>query len=275
LRTNAQFYIYDFMRDDLDLLQGSWAVAELEMEGQTISGGMLANARVEITGNRFSSIGMGSVYEGIVILDETANPHRLDMKFDAGPEKGNTNLGIYELDGDTWKICLATRSDVRPTVFSASAGSGFVFETLTRSTAAPLGKDTTQSSQKAAPASVGSLATEFEGEWRMVSAVMDGQPMEESAVEWVKRVTHGNETIVYAGPQVMMKVEFTSDDSEYPKTIDYHNTAGSNKGKAQHGIYEFEGGLLKLCVAPPGGLRPTHFESIPGDKRTFTVWKRN
>ena len=57
------------MRNDLDRMQGAWSVLELEMEGQTISGGMLANARVEISGSRFSSIGMGSVYEGTLILD--------------------------------------------------------------------------------------------------------------------------------------------------------------------------------------------------------------
>src|SRR5262245_43858474 len=125
------------MRDDLDLLQGTWAVVELEMEGQTISGGMLANERVEITGSRFSSLGMGAVYEGTVLLDDSVSPHTLTMKFDAGPEKGNTNLGIYELHGDSWKICLSTRGDVRPAEFSAPAGSGFVFEKLTRNEVAP------------------------------------------------------------------------------------------------------------------------------------------
>jgi uncharacterized protein (TIGR03067 family) len=266
------------MRDDLDLIQGTWAVMELEMEGQTISGGMLANARVEVTGNRFSSLGMGAVYEGTVTLDDSANPHQLNMKFDAGPEKGNTNLGIYEIDGDTWKICLATRSDVRPSEFSAPAGSGFVFETLTRSEAAALKKDKSPSPKAAAAPARSPLVSEvseFEGEWRMVSAVMDGNPMDPSAVEWVKRVTHGNETTVYAGPQVMMKMEFTSDASKAPKTIDYLNTAGSNKGKSQQGIYDFEGGLLRVCVAPPGGPRPTQFQSNRGDGRTFTVWRRS
>ena len=107
-----------------------------------------------------------------------------------------------------------------------------------------------------------------------VSAVMDGIPMDPSAVQWVKRVTHGSETTVYAGPQVMMKMEFTFDASKAPKTIEYDNTAGSNKGKTQQGIYEFEGDLLKLCVAAPGKPRPTQFQSDRGDGRTFTVWKR-
>jgi uncharacterized protein (TIGR03067 family) len=265
------------MRDDLDLIQGTWAVAELQMEGQTISGGMLANARVEIAGNRFSSLGMGTVYEGTVALNDSTNPHQLNMKFDAGPEKGNTNLGIYELKGDTWKICLSTRGEVRPTEFSAPAGSGFVFEMLTRSEAASAKKDKAPSPKAAvARATTGSpLASDFEGEWSMVSAVMDGTPMDPSAVEWVKRITHGSETTVYAGPQVMMKMEFISDASKAPKTIDYVNTAGSNKGKSQQGIYEFDGDRLKICAAAPGKPRPTQFQSDRGDGRTFTVWKRS
>jgi uncharacterized protein (TIGR03067 family) len=265
------------MRDDLDLIQGTWAVTELQMEGQTLSGGMLSNARVEITGNRFSSLGMGTVYEGTVTLDVSANPHQLNMKFDAGPEKGNTNLGIYELKGDTWNICLSTRGEVRPTEFSAPAGSGFVFEMLTRSDAASFKKEKSSSPRAVvAPAKTSStIASHFEGEWNMVSAVMDGTPMDPSAVAWVKRITHGSETTVYAGPQVMMKMEFISDASNTPKTIDYVNTAGSNKGKTQQGIYEFEDDLLKICVAAPGKPRPKEFRSDRGDGRTFTVWKRD
>lgn len=273
MRRASQFYIYAFMRDDLDLLQGTWAVAELEMEGNTISGGMLANARVEVTGSRFSSIGMGTVYEGTFTLDNSRKPCQLNMTFDAGPEKGNTNLGIYELAGDTWKICLSTRGDVRPSEFSAPARSGFVFETLTRRESVPLKKDKVASATASASAARSALVSEFEGEWQMVSAVMDGQPMDPMAVKWVKRVTHGNETTVYAGPQIMMKMEFTWDPSQVPGTIDYLNTGGSNKGKTQEGIYEFVDGMLKVCVAPPGGKRPTEFRSDRGDGRTFTVWK--
>jgi len=54
------------------------------------------------------------------------------MRFAAGPEMGNTNLCIYELDGDIWKICIATRGSVRPSSFASTPGSGFAFETLTR-----------------------------------------------------------------------------------------------------------------------------------------------
>jgi len=130
----------------------------------------------------------------------------------------------------------------------------------------------TSKAAKAVPASAG--GNDLEGEWNLVSAVMDGKPMDDSMVKWVNRVTHGNQTTVYAGPQVMLKVEFTVDASTTPKAIDYVGLAGPNLCKIQHGIYEFEGDLLKMCVAAPGTARPTAFESVPGDGGTLTVWKR-
>ena len=262
------------MAQDIDLLQGPWTVTALEMDGQEVSAG-LDNARIVIEGSRFTSTGMGAVYEGTLELDTSTNPRQLTMKFDAGPEKGNTNPGIYKLDGDTLKLCLATRGGVRPSSFASTPGSGFAVETLRRGDAGAPAQTKAQPSKKSAPATPGGAsATEFEGEWRMVSAIMDGKPMDKSMVKWVKRITQGNQSTVYAGPQVMLKVEFTSDSSKSPKTIDYINTAGSHKGKTQLGIYEFEGELLKICVAAPGAARPTEFQSTPGDSGALTVWKR-
>ena len=75
---------------------------------------------------------MGATYQGTLEIDESTSPRQLNMRFDAGPEEGNTNLCIYELDGDIWKICIATRGTVRPSSFASTPGSGFAFETLTR-----------------------------------------------------------------------------------------------------------------------------------------------
>src|SRR5262249_21251928 len=129
-------------------------------------------------------------------------------------------------------------------------------------------------SKKASSEVAAAPATEFEGEWQMISGVMNGQPMSKSDVQWVKRVTRGNQTSVIAGPQVLMSMQFTHDPAASPKTIEYVHTAGASKGKTQYGIYEFEGDLLKVCASAPGAAQPGEFESKPGDGRTFTVWKR-
>ena len=263
------------MPEDLDRLQGSWTLAALEMDGQKMPASMLANARIVIQGRRFTSTGMGAMYEGAVELDASHTPGHIDMKFDAGPESGNTNLGIYALEGDNLKICLATRGSLRPSSFASSSGSGFALETFTRESAPVARRGNVRSPKTAATATPNRTpATELEGEWSMVSGILDGRPMDESLVKWVKRVTQGNQTTVYAGPQVMLQAEFTHDPSKSPKTIDYINTAGSNKGKIQHGIYAFEGDLLRIYMSAPGVARPAKFNLKPGKEGTLTVWKK-
>src|SRR5262245_58544697 len=120
------------MNGDLEKLQGTWNVSALEVEGTSTPDAMLEHAQVTVKGKRFTSTGMGATYEGSLKLDSSANPRQIDMQFDAGPEQGNVNLGIYKLDGDTWKLCLAVRGTVRPKQFVSPAGSGFAVETLTR-----------------------------------------------------------------------------------------------------------------------------------------------
>ena len=266
------------MNDDLKSLQGVWNVSSLEVDGQKMPEHMLANGKIVIQGSRFTSTGMGPVYEGMVTLDASSNPRHIDMTFDAGPEKGNTNLGIYKLDGDTWTLCLAMRGSVRPSKFATTNGSGFALESLTRGSASPSAKAKRPSSQKAPKQTVeisSGVKTEFEGEWQMVSGVMSGAAMDAASVQWVKRITVGNQTTVHAGPQTILKVTFTHDRSKLPQTLTYVITAGSGKGKTQMGIYEFEGDLLRICMSAPGSpSAPAQFESQRGDGRTLTAWKR-
>jgi uncharacterized protein (TIGR03067 family) len=274
------------MPRDLDHLQGAWRISSLELDGQEMSAEVLEGARIEINGERFITTGMGSEYTGTVGLNASAMPRQIDMKFDSGPEAGNVNLGIYELLQDGWRLCLATRGGVRPRKFATSFGSGYALEVLTRASMEYRRKasERTSGNGHAKHVAAGKTAntskpnsppTELEGEWKMVRGMMNGVEMDDSMTQWVKRVTEGNVSTVTAGPQTMLKVEFTADASKSPKTIDYVNLAGAHKGKKQAGIYEFEGELLKICVSGPGLARPSEFVSKPGDLRAFTVWKKS
>jgi uncharacterized protein (TIGR03067 family) len=256
------------MKKEIDLLQGIWNISRLEVDGQAMPSDMLGGGQIVIQGERFKSTGMGAVYEGKLELNASARPKQITMHFDAGPEKGNANLGIYKLQADSWQLCLATRGSVRPAKFATEPGTGFALETLVR------GKVEKAAPKPAARHKAGAPRTEFDGEWRMISGVMDGTPMKQSDVQWVRRITIADETTIQAGPQTLMKMTFTSDASTSPSAMDYVHTAGAHKGKRQEAIYRFGGDRLTVCAAAPGSPRPKTFESTRGDGRSLTVWER-
>ncbi len=242
----------------------------LELDGQAMPGGMLGGARIVVKGDRFQSLGMGAVYEGVMKLDPEANPKAFDLTFTAGPEKGNTALAIYELNGDDWRLCLTTRGGARPKRFATEPGTGHALETLTRGKPATIPAPAIEVAE--APAASGP-PTELEGEWRMVSGFMDGHPVEASLVKYGKRLTRGNQTTVQFGPQVFLKATFTIDQEKSPREIDFLHTEGMHSGKTQLGIYECDGSKMKLSASTPGQPRPTDFKPRKGDGKTIAEWK--
>jgi len=261
------------MNKDIERLQGTWQIVDLELEGQKSPA---MGAKITIQGNRFITTGMGPQYEGNLEVDEAESPKIINMVFDVGPEKGNTSLGIYEIENDTWKICLTSRGNNRPKKFATEPGTGHACEVLKREKPAggsPAGSAAAKERPTVAQADSPHLKL-LEGEWKMVSGTLDGLPLDQQVVQQTKRVTRGNETTVYMGPQVYMNATFSVDPEATPKSIDYVHTQGPMKGQTQLGIDEVERDTLKISFAAPGQERPTDFTSKPGDGRTVTVWKR-
>jgi len=221
---------------------------------------------------------MGATYEGTFKVDAARTPRTLDLLFTEGPEKGNTALGIYELDGDTWKLCLSVTAKTRPKEFATKAGSGYALETLKREVPGK-SSEAADTAGKGEPADQGAKmpdkqTAELEGEWSMVSGEIEGQALPEAFVKTGKRIVKGNQTTVTISGQIFMKATFTVDASKKPKTIDFMMTDGPSKGAKQQGIYELDGDTLRSCFASPGKDRPTDFRTKAGDGRTASVWKR-
>src|ERR1041385_8221755 len=107
------------MKREIERLQGTWNIVSLEMDGKAVSAAALGGAHITIQRDRFISTGMGAVYEGTIEVIARTSPKAFNLNFTTGPEKGNTNCGIYELDGEKWRICMNTRGPVRPKRFAA------------------------------------------------------------------------------------------------------------------------------------------------------------
>ncbi len=188
------------MTGDLKRLQGTWTIVEVETDGAKSDGG---GSKVALDGANFTTVAMGAEYSGTVALDAKKKPKTFDLLFTSGPHKGEKSLGIYELDGDTWRTCLALAGiKTRPKKFATAPGSGFALETLKRGDVAAL----------AEPAAEPGASETSAAEWELLSASIDGAPLEAQFVKYGRRSVHGNLLTVRFGPQVFVKTQFTVDE---------------------------------------------------------------
>jgi uncharacterized protein (TIGR03067 family) len=56
-------------------------------------------------------------------LDPSKSPKASDVTVVEGPNKGAVMLGIYEISGDTLKVCFDPEGKKRPTEFKSASGS--------------------------------------------------------------------------------------------------------------------------------------------------------
>jgi uncharacterized protein (TIGR03067 family) len=117
---------------DLSALQGSWKVTYLEVAGSLMPASSFLNAIVTLAGDSFESSGMGAVYRGKVKLSQEGSRRVFSLSFEDGPEKGNTNHALYELDGDTWTFCMDMKGGPAPMGLVSTAANGYALERLTR-----------------------------------------------------------------------------------------------------------------------------------------------
>jgi len=250
---------------DLEALQGVWHVTELESAGRTVSPAAFSGARLVLAGNRFESLGMGAVYEGTLRLDPSASPRAIDLQFTNGPEKGRCNAGIYELLPDGWRLCLNTLGPGRPGLFQTAPGTGLALEVLKRT--APEPAPVRFSSHDLEP------AAELQGEWRMISGHVDGQPIPENMVRTARRSVEGTRMSVTFGSYVHSRAEYTVDRSRTPAAITVYNAEGPHAGKTQTGIYQRTDDTLTISLAAPESAKPADFAVRPGDGRTVVLWR--
>jgi uncharacterized protein (TIGR03067 family) len=257
---------------DTARLQGTWHITALEVDGEA----MAAGGQIEVKGDRFTSLGMGVVYEGKLLVDASQKPKTIDMVFTKGPEKGNTNRGIFEFTGDDrWRLCLQMTGQDRPKKFATTAGGGLALETLERSPRTAAHTKTKPGKAVAPPPDFPiDPIPELEGEWQMITMSHNGAPLDAAYCKMGKRVAQGNELTVFMGPQTILKAFYAIDRSKRPHTMDYVVTHGSAKGKKQFGIFEITGDSFTTSFAAPGKPRPSDFTSKHGDGRTVTKWKR-
>jgi uncharacterized protein (TIGR03067 family) len=118
------------VRDDLANLRGTWLTVSLVNDGKTVVGEKATPKSGPATtlvyeGNSWMvKVGDKTVATGTFKIDAAKSPKEIDILDETGVKNEKTKLGIYEVDGDTYKFCLAPAGKPRPTEFTSKAGSG-------------------------------------------------------------------------------------------------------------------------------------------------------
>jgi uncharacterized protein (TIGR03067 family) len=118
--------------DDLKAMEGTWKVESAEAEGQKIESEDLKELMVKIAGDRYDLKIKDKTDAGTLKLDETQKPKTLDGTDTEGDDVGKVTKAIYELSGDTLKVCYALNGGERPKELATSAGSSLLLITYKR-----------------------------------------------------------------------------------------------------------------------------------------------
>ena len=113
------------VKKDLALLQGEWTMVSGSADGQPMPEEMRKQMKRICKGDEATTTMAGTVFiKAKITLDPSKKPKTIDYQMTDGFTKGKKQLGIYEVDGDTFKACFGKPDAERPTDFTSKPGDG-------------------------------------------------------------------------------------------------------------------------------------------------------
>jgi uncharacterized protein (TIGR03067 family) len=117
----------DAVKEEMKKLEGTWTLAWFEQGGEKKAAKevgptevFLFNASTIIKDGKSTMTFKGKSVQYSFTVDPTKKPKTLDRVVAEGKFKGNAHRYLYELDGDTLRLCYnAEMSDSRPKEFKA------------------------------------------------------------------------------------------------------------------------------------------------------------
>ncbi|HMP02517.1 MAG TPA: TIGR03067 domain-containing protein [Gemmatales bacterium] len=112
------------LEKEVSLFQGTWTIESSITGGVEIPTDQLKGLVMVFESDKHTvKMGDQVIQVGTQKLDPSKSPKTIDVTMTEGPSKGMVMLGIYELDGDTLKVCFDATGKKRPTEFKSEPGS--------------------------------------------------------------------------------------------------------------------------------------------------------
>jgi uncharacterized protein (TIGR03067 family) len=245
-------------------IEGVWRFARVEVEGaKQPDVPFETNKLIVSKDGRYVIIQGPRITRGVIKLGPTKTPKHYDVSVTNGPRKGLTALGIYEIDGDSFTVCLPFRAKERPAALISKPGSGCLFHVFKRET------------QDVNEALIAVGRQELTGTWQAVSYALSGSKASDEDMKTIQLVIDADgKTSALREGKVFIASTTKIDPNQEPMAIDMTYTQGDAKGTNSLGIYRIEDGVLTICRAALGEVRPTEFSSKPGSGQTLMAYKR-
>jgi uncharacterized protein (TIGR03067 family) len=110
-------------KKEMAQLQGEWSMVSGSANGQPLPDEMRKQMKRVCKGDEATTTMGAMVYlKARITIDPSKTPKSIDYLMTEGVTRGKTQLGIYELDGDTFRSCFSAPGDQRPTDFTTKPG---------------------------------------------------------------------------------------------------------------------------------------------------------
>jgi len=119
-------------QDDAKAVQGTWIPVKAEMAGQAMPEAVLKTIVLKLDQGKYEVSVAGKIDKGTCTQDPTTKPKRLSIQGTDGPNAGKTFLCIYEIDGDTFRVCYDLSGMKHPEDFATAKGTLLYLVTYTR-----------------------------------------------------------------------------------------------------------------------------------------------
>lgn len=111
------------IKKDLTQLQGEWSMVSGSADGQPMPEQMRKQMKRVCKGDGLTVMMGDQIFlTAKITVDPSKKPKAMDYEMTGGVTKGKKQLGIYELEGDTFKSCFAKPGAERPTEFKPGEG---------------------------------------------------------------------------------------------------------------------------------------------------------
>ncbi len=118
--------------DDARAIQGNWKPVKAELAGQPMPDAVLKTISLKLDNGKYKVFVGTEPDRGTYTLDSSSKPKGMSITGTEGPNHGKTFPAIYELKGDTLRICYDLSGAKRPAEFKTAAGTQLYLVTYHR-----------------------------------------------------------------------------------------------------------------------------------------------